>query len=184
MNRERILKDLCWSWTWTIDKILREKLDRRIFGNPSLEDQMRLLSIRTWSQKYKVEPEFIVELLVPYWAKRFERKRIDPSKPKGIGCRIATLCGDKSEEILVSELHRLYPEQEQIRIWKSREQEKQLRQEELFSENESESKLSADTPDKFIQKYRRRVITSRKEFQSKLNSGKLIKRRYPDSPWI
>src|SRR6266700_4834685 len=63
---------------------------------PSLEDQLRLLTLTGWEQKYKVSIKWMLQQLVPFWKKRFARYQ----KGQGLGFRIATLVGKKSEQML------------------------------------------------------------------------------------
>ncbi len=179
-TRERVLKDICWSWTWTVDKVLQDSMGKRLYGSPTFQDQQRLLSLRTWTIKYRVDLEFILRILVGYWSARFSNHTKFKKGNSGLGCKIATLCGDASEAILASRLKEDYPNNEQLAIWKTHEQEKQLRR----NEELVETKIMAQTLDQYVAKYRRKVIKERKEYHQKINSGKLTRRQYPGSPWV
>lgn len=180
-EQEQKLKDIMFSWTWTVDRVLKETQNRKLFGTPSPTDQMRLLSLRTWCFKYKLDLEQILNILIPIWTKRFERfKKHSNDGIKSLGCKIATLCGDKSEQILISELKKLYPNDEYIQVWKSREQEKQLRRNEDLGDRLI---IKSQTIEGFVDKYKRTILRERKDYLKKINSGKFTKRKYPGSPW-
>lgn len=87
-------------------------------------DQCRLLKFRTWSLRYYVEVEEILEMVLPVLRNQM-RSRVG----KGLGVPIKILTGRKAEEILRDQIKRRYPDGENKKVWASRERERQIQRE-------------------------------------------------------
>lgn len=84
------------------------------------EDEIRCLRLEQWEQKHCVSLRWILRTLVPLWKKKFAR-----FAPGAFGVKIPTLVGSKSEDILKGKIAELYPDGENVRQWKSAQQQKQ-----------------------------------------------------------
>lgn len=62
-------------------------------------DKYRLLKLKLWTEKYSVDLYYIISKLVPIWAS-FIRRQSKALKSQGLGVRVATLTGKKSEQLL------------------------------------------------------------------------------------
>lgn len=86
-------------------------------------DRMRLLTLRTWEIKHKVDLKTILEILLPFW-EGFVQKRSRKTKSKGLNVRVSTLTGKKSEQILVDNLKKIFPSNENRTLWMIKEKER------------------------------------------------------------
>lgn len=85
------------------------------------KDRIRLLTLRVWEKKYKIDTLTMLHILIPFWD-RFMNKRVKRIS-KSLGVRVATLTGKKSEQILVDTLHQTFPNQENVALWMSSQRE-------------------------------------------------------------
>lgn len=174
---EQELLDLAYVWRGTVDKVLQDTQDRVLYRLKT-PDLYRLLSLRTWSLKYNLPIEEILRVLVTYWAKRFERKFKTQGKgKKSLGCKVATLCGNVSEEILKDYISKTYPSNEHVAVFKSQQQERYMKVREM-------KVFYSNTVDMFMKRYKKTTEKARKTNQITLSKGELTKRRYPGNPWL
>jgi hypothetical protein len=138
------------------------------------EDEIRLLRLEGWEEKYKVPVEWILRQLVPFWREKYSKY----SKKVGLGVTVATLTGKKSEEILQQRIAEEFPDGENIARWKVREQQRQW---EIVSDR-SNGREDWMEPGKTLKKYRTRMERERQERQTWATKTK--KRRYRNNPWI
>lgn len=154
-----------------------EELVKTEFGvkwwNLKKEDEVRCLRLAQWEETYRVSLEFILKTLVPVWKQKFARYSMG-----AFGVKIATLVGQKSEEILKGKIFELYPDGENIRQWKANEQQRQWN---LYREG-IKSRENWENPGQAAKEYQQRMIrerNARKVFESKAK-----KRPYRNNPWI
>lgn len=174
MRNKKILKAMSWAWTWQVDRTAQQLLNKQFFGTPSLEDQYRLLTLRMWMIKYRVTLEFILSVLVPFWAGKFQsRKR---TNDKALGVRIATLSGSVSEKILQTAIKNTYPNGENEISWRAEAQEEYMKV--------SGTLGSVDNhPENFIEEYVRRCLKVRHQNRKLIESGRFTRRSYRGNPW-
>jgi len=101
-DRMRMLDDLAWNWKGIVAKVLKDKFNRKLFfRKPNNEDLYRLLSLRTWTLRYKLPLDEVLTVVLGFWDNvvNKRRTRILP-KQRGLGCTIPCLCGDRSEELI------------------------------------------------------------------------------------
>lgn len=177
-TRYRSLSDLAESWQGIVEKILKDKHDISLFiynGKDKDRERLMLLSLRTWSIKYKLNPEEIIEVLVRFWnnlSKKFSKKR----KVKGLGVKINAFCGNRSEEIIEKYIHDKYPNREHLSRWRSAEREKFMKRSRIKT-------LYQGTIKNFLKEYSLSVEKVRKQNQDSISSGEFKKRRWPGNPW-
>lgn len=154
-----------------------ERLVKKEFGvrwwQLSKEDELRCLRLVQWEEKYRVPLEAILKLLVPIWKKKFSR-----FGSRGLGVKIPTLVGAKSEAILKQTIAELYPDGENIRQWQAREQQRQwgIHQDGIRNkENWSISIAHA------VRDYRRRLERERERRKDFEQRAQL--RPYRGNPW-
>lgn len=137
------------------------------------EDEIRCLRLEQWEQKYRVSLKWIILTLVPIWKKKFARYASG-----AFGVKIATLVGDKSEEILRCKILELFPDGENIRQWKAGEQQRQWsRYREGIRQREN-----WEYPSQAVTDYQQRMMRereARKSFEKKAQ-----RREYRNNPWI
>lgn len=168
------LRDLTMLWEGIVRNKLASSQDRHIYKVP-WNDQLRLLTLRTWSLKYHLPVEEILKVLIGYWSKRFERG--NKKGKKGLGCKIGTLCGDVSESILKTYIQKQYPGGENVTAWKIDKQARILRTTEM-------RQFYSKTIQTFMKRYQQTTAKARKQTVVALSKGNLTRRRYPGNPWI
>lgn len=140
-------------------------------------DEVRLLRLAQLEEKYKVPASWILKVLVPIW--QGVRKTRGGS---GLGITISTLVGKKSEEILKQQIESTFPDGENYRRARSREQERQWRM--VQEEDGATSNLRMDwkAPREAIEKYKSRV---RAERQGRARwAEQALRKPYRGNPWI
>ena len=153
---------------------------RKLYTLPPL-DCYRLLTLCVWEDRYKVDLDFILDLLLPIYQKKFKQQ----NKAYGLGTRVATLVGRKSEQILQEAIAEQYSEYENIRVWKHKRQ-RELRNtrngdDMLFK---AKTLLDFDDPTKYYQYYRRKIERHRDEIDSVLDAKENRIHIYRNSPWV
>jgi len=86
-------------------------------------DEYRLLTLKTWTYKYKVSLKFILDELLPFW-EQFVQRRSKRMKKAGLNVRVSTLIGKKSEVILQEQIKKRLPRDQNKRLWISLERER------------------------------------------------------------
>ena len=176
MNKEelvereyRLLNSLSKDYVFRVEDILSSIRNEKVKLWITELDRYRLLTLRTWELKYKISLKTILQVLLPFWQGFIKRR----TKTKGLGIRVSTLVGKKSEEILIMHLNKVYPRNEHKMLYISQEQEritqvylKQLeRSDGIRSQSDPSSLYTEDgrpktlvdfgSPDAFIKYYRK-----------------------------
>jgi len=102
-----------------IEAIVKERFGLK-WWKLKREDEIRCLRLEQWEEKYRVPLWWILQTLVPIWRRKFAKYSLG-----AFGVKIPTLVGAKSEEIIRSEIKTQFPDGENVRQWKAREQQKQ-----------------------------------------------------------
>lgn len=166
-----MLRSLAHEFFWQFANEVKKQTGRSYFKAVSEIDQQRLLTLRNWMQTHKVSLAFIVKHVVVYWQKKFtHRTRFHKF---GIGVGIPTVCGNVSEQILISAIAKEFPNEENVFAWKSSQ--KQIR---LLKPVKNVS------GDDFVERYIRVMGIRQARNDYALASGKFTKRRYRGNPWI
>jgi hypothetical protein len=87
------------------------------------KDKYRLLILRSWTIRYKVSLRYILNQLLPFW-ESFIQRRSKKMKSRGLNVQVSTLTGKKSEDILKQCIEKDYPNNLNISLWKTSEQER------------------------------------------------------------
>jgi hypothetical protein len=141
-----------------VDDVLKEEFGRRLY-RLKREDELRLLVLLTWKERYKVSVKWILKFLIPIWSSKFAKYKTKTS----LGCRVATLVGKRSEEIIRERLDKEFPHQENIRDYKERERirlvEKLSGESNIANSRPAKyfSPIDAPTVDKFVDSYRKEI---------------------------
>ena len=168
---KRQLKYDAFKFFWTFNEEIKRRFKRSYFKALPQDDQYRLLTLRTWSIKYKVPVSFVIQTVVEYWM-----RKLPPRKKTGIGISVSTLTGPTSEKILTAEIERLYPDQEHLRAWKSEAQMK------LTSRGVKDIRTS-DAFD-FVSRYVKVMERRQQRVVKSIASGQHVKHRYRDNPFV
>lgn len=156
-----------------VEEVLKQSLSVSWFL-PSQEDQLRLLVLEGWEEKYRISLDWMLKQLVPYWRSRFTRYR----KSKSMGVSIATLIGKKSEEFLRQRILEAYPDGENLLQWKMGEQARQW----SVEWDNPPKKEDWENPREVITQYQKRMTVERRERKTWMAKRK--RRRYRNNPWI
>lgn len=130
-------------------------LKRRIVLRLTPHEQNLLFNLQMWSQRRTVTVKYILSVLLPYWVKVTKA----PKRTQGLGIRITTLCGQKSQEILDEAIIKDFPTQENIRQFRSELETQALASGEDF---ESSGLYRVADPLKFIKAYKSSLSRARK----------------------
>jgi hypothetical protein len=172
-----------------VNEVLQESFNRRLY-NLKHDDELRLLTLYAWRDRYKVSIKWMLKLLIPIWSKKFARFKIKSS----LGCRVATLVGKKSEEIIRERLWRDFPHGENKDNWRQTEQDKIIKS---LGKNDSKTRktktrfaniLEAPNPETFIKQYRRELKWKKSTNNLNHNQNKQLKeikqKQYRMNPWM
>lgn len=79
-------------------------LNKKLLVQYKRQDQLRLLNLVSWSDKYNLPLAEILLVLFKVWSGKYKTK-----SNRGIGVAISTLCGPKSKQILLDYIKKQYP---------------------------------------------------------------------------
>lgn len=151
-----------------VNALLMNRFNRSYRKMPTRLGRYRLLKLRTWSRKYKVELATILDILVPILANQ--------NGGHGDMCPINRLTSAKSEIILQKQLIKRYPAGEYEEVYRARHRQ-------LYLRGTSIVKRTKLNPVQYIREYRETVERRRKEMH--VNMTETFKcRRYPENPWL
>ena len=71
-------------------------------------ERYRLLRLRVWAECYQVDMDYIIRKLLPFWA-NWIPKHSKTLRGQGLGVRISTLTGKKSEQLLQDFIKQDFP---------------------------------------------------------------------------
>jgi hypothetical protein len=182
-ERKKVLDDLAWNWKGIVEKVLKEKFGRTLFfQRPKDDDLYRLLSLRTWTLRYKLPLSEILEIILKFWDSIVSKRRmkaLQKQQFRGLGCTIPCLCGDRSQEIVAEYVKKKYPNGENVRAWKAERRAMHMRTGRInlvFRRGDSLNSV--------VDRYREKVIMNRNRNQKIYTRMRRTKRRYPDNPWL
>ncbi len=179
-ERIRALDDLAWNWKGIVEKVLKDKFNRKLFFR-RLQDKTvlyRLLSLRTWTLRYKLPLDEVLTVVLGFWDNVINKRRTRVlSEQRGLGCTIPCLCGDRSEELIEEYIKRKYPNGEHIRAWKMSKQAAYIRIRPIKMLYKGSFRL-------MIEDYTKKVVADRSRNQAIVERKSRARRRYPDNPWL
>lgn len=164
-----------------VDSILRKSFGKQLFY-PKEDDQIRLLRLKMWSERYSVSVDYILGRLVPYFEKLAVKHSRKPREKmsKGIGTTIAVLTGPAAEAYLKDCIGKEFPDGEHIIAWKQNKREECLAKmdedEGEVTQRKPKSILQYPTLAAFRRAYEARITHKRK------TEGKLEK-KLARQPW-
>ena len=151
-----------------IADIASKILKKPIYVYFNRQDQLRLLNLKIWANKYKLPLEEILRLLLSVWMGKFKA-----SRRKGLVVPISTLVGKKSNDILLDYLAKKYPNRENIT----------LRKQDLVSKIIPEAELKEwDDPIRFVYEYKQHIKALRAG-DAKI-AAKFRRRHWRGNPWL
>jgi hypothetical protein len=169
-----------------INEVLKEDFNRRLY-NLKHDDELRLLTLYTWRDRYRVSIRWMLKFLIKIWSKQFSRFKVKSS----LGCRVATLVGRKSEEIIRERIFREFPNGENKSTWQQAEKDrivsliqprKDRRKKARFT-----SILQAHNPQHFISKYKKEIKWKSREKNLSSRNQKQLKevknKQYRNNPY-
>lgn len=164
--------------TGLVSQIASEEFQKRIYRISDM-DGMRLLRLKLWSRRYKVSIRFILQVLIPFWTRQFNKA--GRFRSSSLGVRIITLTGRKSEEVLKEAIATAYPARENELEWRWEERERCL------GLDQPKGRLPtiehSPTVRDYIKAYRLRVTTRRNILDRAGTRSRWKARAYRDSPW-
>ena len=176
-REQNLLKHLPLRLHKEVNRILDENYQKEIF-RLTPDNKLRLLTLRTWMQRYKVSLTFILTSVAPYHLERIGKKK--RKHPHSLGFTVPTLCGRKSESLLKAAIEEDFPNQEHLAIWQWERIQEILRQRQEAPDREvgDHKTLSG-----YVQAYIKRVQKRQKEFEREMNRDSNARRRYRNNPW-
>lgn len=183
VQERRKLQFLPSRFTAQVNKALERNFDRE-FIRVSTLDQLRLLALRVWMEKYKVSLDYILQVVVPFcWSRTRGRYR----SSRSLGIRIATLVGQKSEKALREQIAKDFDQGENISIanWERLQSILQARRVREDGDVQLRAKTLSDyqSVQQYVKAYRTKISNKQFQFQKELNDPENLKRHYRTSPW-
>jgi len=158
------LDKLCFSFLSevevTVSKFRNKKFKFYILPK---NERYRLLRLRVWMERYQVDLYYILSKLLPWW-EQFVQRRSKKLKSEGLGVRVATLTGKKSEQMLQLFISQDFPLQQHTLMQRIHRQNIILNRE--LDKSEDGIKTASDFsrnifdfphPRGYVQYYRRRI---------------------------
>jgi len=170
-----------------VEQQLDLQFKRRIFYL-SKDDEKRLLTLRVWSEKYKVSIGYILSVLVPFYAQRFRKTR--KKQQRGLPCGVATLTGKAAEYWLKQQIAKDFTDQENVELWKQEQRMEILRQRDARENGVDEYQprqktiLDYEWPSYYVRAYVKKFRMKRKANQQELNSAENKRRNYRGNPFL
>jgi hypothetical protein len=171
-SEERILVRRGMGIGLKVEGILKRKYGVKWFKLKP-EDELRLLRLVQWQEKYRVSLDWILAQLLPIWRSKYSKYKTT----KGLGVSVATLVGMKSELMLQEAILKDFPEGENIARWLTREQQRQWFQ---FTDRMARSE-DWENPRRMLKVYRRRMEAERSERREFALEQQ--RRNYRNNPW-
>ena len=140
----------------------------------SIEDTIRLHTIRIWAQRHYIDTKEVLELILPIILSRSHRHGAS-----GIGVSVRALTGEAASRILTEELAKRYPNDEHIGMWREAQRRRILNREQehhLAARTVSEMATLED----FLDRYRERM---HKTQQQATKNTTTPQRNYRWNPW-
>jgi hypothetical protein len=171
------LQMLCDSFRQEVEEAVTKIRKQRFrFYTLPQNELYRLLRLRVWVEKYQVDLTYILSKLLPFWKTWLPRKNLkrgdNYTKTEGLGVRIATLTGKKSENMLQEFIKQDFPSEQHITLRRNYLQSELLDKHMEHSDDgiktaSDQSKTLFDfvRPAGYLQYYRRRIrkLQSRRE---------------------
>ena len=185
-------------YSYEVEDVLEKIRGTRVKLWLTKDNKYRLLVLRTWEIKYKVDLEFILQTLLPVWDK-FTRTRSRFAKTGALNVRPATLVGKKSEQILQDAIKKEYKNGQNIKLWMMERREeiieshlKQLRKRDMLSSRADPSSMLTESgvlkdlpdfsnPEKYV-KYYAKYIRKERDIREKVEEM-FTKLPYRDNPF-
>lgn len=154
---------------------------RKMYGL-SLTDKYRLLKFRNWMERYKISLEFILDTLLPYYQRRFKTE----NHKKGLGVKVTTLTGKKSEQIISDKVFEQFPNGENISLARhDRITEiiaRRTGEDDEFSPK-IKTLLDFKSPEAYTRYYDKKTRRQSSEYLKETDRKENKLRRYRGSPW-
>ena len=162
-----------------VDELLKKNFNKQLFY-PKQDDQIRLLRLKVWSERYEVTLYYILSKLIPRFEAIAKKHSGRAGKSKGLGTTISILTGPAAEEYLVACIAKEFLDDEHKTTWRQDRQQECIR---LVTADEDDTptrppKRVIDFPtiSAFRMAYEKRIKRNRRE------EDKLI-RQLSKQPW-
>jgi len=159
-------EELLLRYTDEVLKEASEVLGRKIVIQVKRQDQLRLVNLITWCDKFNISLKELLTVLFKVWSGKYKSRSV-----RGMGVAISTLCGPKAKQIVKDYIKKMYPNGENI----------ELRKQDILNELLPTIDISrrAD-PLFFIKDYKNYIKTERKKIEDV--ETKLKRRRWRTNP--
>lgn len=137
------------------------------FVNFNRTDQMRLLNLFTWSERFHIPTREVLMFLLSMWKGKFGRNQ------RGLGVRLSTLLGPASYAALKGWVAQRYPNGENVTTWKA---EARLRITATFTGERADEDVS-----QYVEAYQATIQRTRNS--AVRVSKKLQRRNFRDNPF-
>ena len=169
-RQERILARRVMAVLTEVEHVLRRNHNVKWFRLKK-EDEIRLLRLKQWEEKYRVSISYILGKLIPFWTQKYAKY----SKAV-FGTTISTLVGSVSEKVLQEAVAKDYPDGENEKRWKAMTQQRQWAR--IW---DGPRKENWQDPIQAVREYRNRMKLERADRKSW--ARKLARRKYQGNPW-
>lgn len=161
-------------WKAEVQEELAAIVEHPVWGSGalSLDNQCRLLNLKTLTIRYRLSLRSILTILIA----SFKANKYRQSAPGGLGFSISQLCGPHSDKIISEYVRANYKLGENIRAWHS---DRQLIE---TSGSYTTAAFDVDDPLAFVREYKSRIAKARRE-QNRMASTK-VKRPYRGNAWL
>lgn len=186
----RDLDLLCETFQIEVESVISKIKDKnfKFFKLPQNE-MYRLLRLRVWMERYQVDLPYILGKLLPFWQSWIPKRSRRPNTGQGLGVRISTLTGKKSEQMLQDFIKMDFPSEQNKLLQRSHRQETILNRE--LNQSEDGIKVASDSsknlfdfpnPKGYLQYYRRHLRRQRDRRDEIIQEFK--KRPYRGNPFV
>jgi hypothetical protein len=168
-----------------VNKILEEMYGKLIY-RLTPDNRLRLMTLWTWMDRYKVDMRFVLAAVVPYHLERIANgpKRKRKSNPKSLGFAVGTMVGKTSEKILQQAIERGFPNGENLSLWQwERMQEVMRKREKEAGEDATATRRQFESIGQYVKAYKRRVYAKRRDFEREQRRTANTRRHYRTNPW-
>src|ERR1700722_948959 len=159
---------LCTTFQTEVEECVSKIRDRKFtFYMLPVNERYRLLRLRVWTELYQVDLLYILSKLLPFWSNWIPKKSKYVKKGDGLGVRIATLTGKKSEQMLVEFIKQDFPSETHKLLHRNHLQYVVLNQPEKSGDgiqtasDKSKTLFDFPNPKGYLQNYRRTIRRQR-----------------------
>jgi hypothetical protein len=182
------LNMLCDSFRQEVEEVVSKIRGERFrFYQIPQNELYRLLRLRVWVERYQVDLTYILSKLLPFW-KTWIPKKTKSLVGQGLGVRISTLTGKKSEQLLKEFIGQDFPSDQHKALRRSYLQNELLdkcmnaSEDGIKTANQDKSLFDFTNPRGYLQYYKRRI--RHQQFKRERIVQQFKERPYRGNPFV